>query len=131
MDAVKKSRKADHTDVDYDWHNPPGPIKKKLRGVIEKGLRTEYRRGLASVQSLIQNWEGGRTDAEDAFRSVLDVMKKHEKMIRRRYDLRGSQYCNIILSQILSGVVTEADLDVLGEETKRKFLLRAGRYSLL
>jgi hypothetical protein len=131
LDAVKKSRKADHTDVDYDWHNPPGPIKKKLRGVIEKGLRTEYRRGLASVQSLIQNWEGGRTDAEDAFRSVLDVMKKHEKMIRRRYDLRGSQYCNIILSQILSGVVTEADLDVLGEETKRKFLLRAGRYSLL
>lgn len=128
---MKKSRKADHTDVDYDWHNPPGPIKKKLRGVIEKGLRTEYRRGLASVQSLIQNWEGGRTDAEDAFRSVLDVMKKHEKMIRRRYDLRGSQYCNIILSQILSGVVTEADLDVLGEETKRKFLLRAGRYSLL
>ena len=131
MDAAKKLRKAGYTDADFDWHNPPPSMKKKLRGVIEKGLRTEYRQGLSSVQRLIQDWEGGRTGAEDAFRSVLDVMKKREKMIRRRYDLRGSQYCNIILSQILSGTVTEADLDVLGEETKRKFLLRAGRYSLL
>jgi len=131
LDAAKKLRKAGHSDVDFDWHNPPAPVKKKLRAVIEKGLRTEYRQGLAAVQTLIQNWEGGRTGAEDAFRSVLDAMKKHEKMIRRRYDLRGSQYCNVILSQILSGAVSETDLDVLGEETKRRFLLRAGRYSLL
>jgi len=131
LDAVKKLRKTPFEDGDFNWYDPPKEMKRKLRSVIEKGLRTEYQQCLASVRSAIQNWESGRTDAGDAFRNILDEMKMHEKLMRRRYDLRGSQYCNIILSQILSGVVTEADLDSLGDEVKRRFLLRAGRYSLL
>jgi hypothetical protein len=131
LDAAKKLNKAPVEDGGFNWHDPPAAMKKKLRAVIEKGLRTEYQQCLATVRSAIQNWENGRTEAGDAFKSVLDELKMQEKLIRRRYDLRGSQYCNIVLSQILSGAVTEADLDPLGEETKRRFLLRAGRYSLL
>ena len=131
LDAAKKLNKAPIEDAGFNWHDPPQAMKKKLRAVIEKGLRTEYQQCLTSVRTAIQNWENGRTEAEDAFRSVLEELKMHEKLMRRRYDLRGSQYCNIVLSQILSGVVTEADLDTLGEEAKRRFLLRAGRYSLL
>jgi hypothetical protein len=131
LDAAKKLKKTPIEDDDFNWHEPPKSMKKKLRAVIEKGLKTEYQQCLASVRNAIQHWENGRTDAGDAFNSILEELKMHEKLMRRRYDLRGSQYCNIVLSQILSGVVTETDLDVLGEEMKRRFLLRAGRYSLL
>jgi hypothetical protein len=131
LDAAKKLRKSAVEYGEFDWHDPPQSMKRKLRTVINRGLRAEYQQCLASVKCAVQNWETGRMDAGDAFHSILDELKTQKKLMRRRYDLRGSEYCNIILSQILSGVVTEADLDVLGEETKKRFLLRAGRYSLL
>lgn len=131
MDAAKKLDGTAGEYGDFNWHDPPKSVKKKLRTVIDRGLRAEYQQCLASVRNAVQNWETGRIDAGDAFHSILDELKTQKKLMLRRYDLRGSEYCNIILSQILSGVVTEADLDVLGDETKRRILLRAGRYSLL
>jgi hypothetical protein len=131
LDAAKKMERTGVETSEFNWHDPPKSMKKKLRTLIDRGLRAEYQQSLSSVRNAVQNWENGRTDAGDAFHSILDEMKTQKKLMRRRYDLRGSQYCNIVLSQILSGLVTEADLDALGEETKRRFLLRAGRYSLL
>jgi hypothetical protein len=131
LDAAKRLEKTVVEYGDFNWHDPPKSMKRKLRTVVDRGMRAEYQQCLASVRNAVQNWETGRIDAGDAFHSILDELKTQKKLMRRRYDLRGSEYCNIILSQILSGAVTEADLDVLGEDAKRRFLLRAGRYSLL
>lgn len=130
MEILPKPKRAETVETDFDWHDPHGALKKKLRLVIEKGLMNEYKQRLGLVKHFISEWENGKIGAGEAYSTILGELKKQEKIIRRRYDLRGSQYCNIVLSQLINGVIEEKDLDALGEPVKRRFLDRAADYSV-
>jgi hypothetical protein len=130
LDILKKSKRAGILEEAFDWHDPPRALKKKLRTVIEKGLTAEYKQRLGLVKNFISEWENGKIDAGEAYSTILGELKKQEKIIRRRYDLRGSQYCNIVLSQLMNKVIEEKDLDVLGESVKKRFLARAENYTV-
>lgn len=130
MDILKKPQRTAVLEGAFDWHDPPRALKKKLRAMIEKGLMNEYRQRLGLVKNFISEWENGKIDAGEAYSTILNELKKQEKIIRRRYDLRGSQYCNIVLSQLMNKVIEEKDLDALGESVKKRFLARAADYTV-
>jgi hypothetical protein len=130
LEILPKPKRAETVEPGFEWHDPPRSLKRKLRALIEKGLVNESKRCLGLVKHFISEWENGKIGAGEAYSTILGELKKQEKIIRRRYDLRGSQYCNIVLSQLINGVIDEKDLDALGETVKRRFLDRAADYSV-
>jgi hypothetical protein len=129
LESQKDLNQETNTENTFDWHDPPKSLKKKLRAIIEAGLRNEYERCIQKVRKIITECDGGKIVAGEAFYTIQRELKTQEKIIRRRYDFRGSQYCNIVLFQLIDRVISEEDLEVLGNDVKKFFLKRAERYS--
>ena len=77
--------------------NPSKAHRHKLRSIIEKGLLKEYQFGLREAKAIIEKWENGEINEKESWFNIYKTITKRDKIIGKRYDLRGSQYVSIIL----------------------------------
>ncbi|HPI30066.1 MAG TPA: hypothetical protein PLB59_10535 [Bacteroidales bacterium] len=94
--------------------------KKTAREIIEKGLQTEYVKGLKRFDSILQQWKNKTIDNREAYMQLYESVRKHDKHIARRYDgMTGSKYLMIIAAQLADGILTDADLENFSDEVKQ------------
>jgi hypothetical protein len=112
--------------VDFDWNKPSKSIKTKLRAIIERGLERDFQQGLMKAEEVLSKWKNREIGTEAAYRDLYRKVQSHDKIIDKRYgDMCGSQYCMIVTSQLMDGLIDEQELDVLGESIKEKFVQTA------
>jgi hypothetical protein len=102
--------------------NPSKSHRHKLRSIIEKGLKMEYELGLREAKKVIEQWENGEINEKESWFKIYKTITKRDKIIGKRYDLRGSQYVFIILSLLHDKLIKEDDLDELDREDKEQLI---------
>ena len=102
--------------------------KKIARKVMDKGLDNHYHRGLSDVKAIIQKWETGKFPGNhDAYMKLYQTVKKNDINIGRIYnDKGGSRWVEVIVSQLIDGVITVEDLVDFDEEVRNTILLWSG-----
>ena len=101
--------------------------KKLARKVMDKGLDNHYHRGLSDVKTIIQKWENAKLDNHDAYMKLYQTVKKNDTNIARIYnDKGGSRWVEVMVSQLLDGVITVEDLAEFDEEVRNTILSWSG-----
>jgi len=85
-------------------------------------LIKEYQLGLREAKAIIEKWENGQINEKESWFNIYKTITKRDKIIDKRYDLRGSQYVFIILSLLHDKLIKENDLDELDKEDKEQLI---------
>ncbi len=106
-----------------------GIIKKRqqiARQIIESGLQKEFSNGLSLIDKVLIDWKENRKDNRESYHRLFKTLADFDKHIAHRYDnMSGSKYLFIVAAQLHDGIINEAHLNELSEETiqKIKFLI--------
>ncbi|MGC9374999.1 MAG: hypothetical protein ACP5DQ_08165 [Bacteroidales bacterium] len=93
--------------------------KKIAREIIEKGLQTEYKKGIMQLQEIINQWNPALPDHRETYRKLYKTLTDFDKHISFRYDyLSGSKYLVIIAGQLADKVISINDLKEFSDETR-------------
>ena len=97
--------------------------KKAARNVIDLSLVRELEQGVKEFDALLSRWKSGSLKTDDTYWDLTEAIRKHNKLIRRRYgDIRCSTYLTIILGLMADEIIHENDLKEFSEET-REYLI--------
>lgn len=99
--------------------------KRIARQIIERGLQKEFSNGLSLIDSVLTDWKENKQDNRESYHLLFKIITDFDKHLEQRYDhMSGSKYLFIIAAQLHDGIINEADLNELSEETiqKIKFL---------
>jgi len=103
--------------------------KKIAREIIEKGLQTEYAKGLNSFDGILQHWKNKTIENREAYQKLYDQVRKYDKHIARRYDgMTGSKYLLVIAGQLADGIIKDDDLENFPDEVKQTVKLWASGF---
>ncbi|MFO7999639.1 MAG: hypothetical protein R6U46_00235 [Marinilabilia sp.] len=104
-------------------YNLTKPQKKAAREIIDKGLQRDYQKGLEKVENILGKWRSGKMDNQEAYLAMYKAISKHDKYLARRYDnITGSRYLLTIYGLYVDKVISEEELDPLGEEVKKEIV---------
>jgi hypothetical protein len=95
--------------------------KRVAREVIEKGLQREFSRGLFEADTVLHKWKNtGFEDNRTAYHTLFKTVRDFDRHIARRYDgIKNADLLDIILAQLVEGVIDENDLEGFTEETRQ------------
>lgn len=98
--------------------------KKIARIVMDKGLDNHYMRGMAAVKAIIQKWDSGKfTTHKDAYLQLYQTVKKNDINIARIYnDKGGSRWVEVMVDQLIDGVITAEDLNEFDEDVRNTII---------
>ena len=100
--------------------------KKAARQIIESGLQKEFSNGLSGIDEVLKAWKENKKDNRESYHLLFKTLTDFDKHIARRYDnITGSKYLYVIAAQLHDGIINQAGLTELSEETiqKIKFLI--------
>jgi hypothetical protein len=101
--------------------------KKIARKVMDKGLDNHYKRGLSDVKTIIQKWEDAKLSNQDAYMKLYQTVKKNDINIGRIYnDKGGSRWVEVMVNQLIDGVITVEDLSEFDEDVRNTILSWSG-----
>jgi uncharacterized FlaG/YvyC family protein len=93
--------------------------KKIAREIIEKGLQTEYKKGIMQLQEIIDQWNPVLPDHRETYRKLYKTLTDFDKHISFRYDyMSGSKYLVTIAGQLADKVISINDLKEFSDETR-------------
>jgi divalent metal cation (Fe/Co/Zn/Cd) transporter len=97
--------------------------KKKVRVLIDLGLKRDYIDGVKKVKELVNSFSDYETNARENYNKLYRTVREKDKEIARRYDpLTGSRYYIILIVLLLDGVLTVEDIEDLDDELKKAIL---------
>ncbi len=101
--------------------------KKIARRVMDKGLDNHYKRGLLDVKTIIQKWDSSMLDNHDAYMKLYQAVKKNDINIARIYNDKGrSRWVEVMVSQLIDGVITVEDLAEFDAEVRNAIISWSG-----
>ena len=102
--------------------------KKAARQIIEIGLLREFAVGIQKIEEIIAQWQTDKADSRRTYLELHETLTNHDKHIARRYDyMTGSKYAQIVIAQLIDGVISADDLQHLNEDT-RQYILSATKF---
>ncbi len=97
--------------------------KKKVRALIELGLKRDYIDGIRRVKELINSFADIESNPKEYYLKLYNTIYEKDKDIARRYDdIRGSQYFWRLLMLLREGVLSIADIQELDDELQHEIL---------
>ena len=95
--------------------------KKKVRALIELGLKRDYIDGIKRVKDLVNSFTDYESNPKEYYHKLYRTVRRKDEDIARRYDdLRGSQYFIRLIILLQEGVLSVKDIQDLDEELKQK-----------
>jgi hypothetical protein len=95
--------------------------KKKVRELIERGLIRDYIDGIKSAKDVCDSYIEGKSDPKEYYHKLFSVLHSKDKIIAKRYDgITGSHYIMRLGILFSDGVLTQADLQDVDENLKKK-----------
>jgi hypothetical protein len=102
--------------------------KKIARRVMDKGLDADYQKGLTYAFKILEKWKNGILDNREAYMTLYKSIDRTDNTIARRYNGKGgSRWVEVMVDQLVAGVITEEDLSEFNEEVRNVILTIAGR----
>lgn len=99
------------------------PQKKAAREIIDKGLQRDYQKGLERIENILGKWRSGKMDNQEAYLAMYKAVNNQDKYLARRYDnITGSRYLLTIYGLFVDKVISEEELNPLGEEVKKEIV---------
>jgi hypothetical protein len=100
------------------------PDKKVARVLIERGLETEFEKGLAEFTGIIAGWQSGKTPVKDSYYRLYKSVAEFDKHIGRRYDrMTGSNYFWIVLQLFVDKKIPLSEMDRFAPDVQMRFRL--------
>ncbi len=97
--------------------------KKKVRVLIDLGLKRDYIDGVKKVKELVNSFSDYETNARENYHKLYRMVREKDKEIASRYDpITGSHYYTILVVLLLDGVLTTEDIEDLDDELKQSIL---------
>ena len=97
--------------------------KKKVRALIELGLKRDYIDGIRRVKELVNSFTDYESNPREYYLKLYRTVAKKDMEIAGRYnDLRGSQYFSRLLILLREGVLTTEDIQDLDEALKQRIV---------
>lgn len=102
--------------------------KKIARRIMDKGLDNDYRRGLEKFSKIIEQWKGGNLNNKEAYMKLYSSVDRTDHTIGRRYNNKGgSRWVEVMVDQLVAGVISEEDIAEFDEKLQNKILLYSGK----
>jgi hypothetical protein len=93
--------------------------KRIARKIIDKGLMTEFAKGLTKADKILEGWKQGKMDATDAYQALVKHISVYDKGISKRYDNISNDYLMFfVVQQLHDKVIDEQDLEAFSEDGK-------------
>ena len=98
--------------------------KKIARKVMDRGLDNHYRRALSDIKTIIQKWDDGAfAGNKEAYMQLFQTVDRNDNNIARIYnDKGGSRWVELMVNQLIDGVITEKDLSDFDEDLRNTIL---------
>lgn len=97
--------------------------KKKVRELIDIGLKRDYTDAIKRVKRLCDSFVEGKSDPREYYMKLYSTVKNKDKDIARRYnDLTGSKYLLRLSMLLIDNVLTHDDIRGLDDELKERLL---------
>ena len=95
--------------------------KKKVRALIELGLKRDYIDGIKRVKDLVNSFKDYESNPKEYYHKLYRTVSEKDEDIARRYDdLRGSQYFVRLIILLREGVLSVEELQDLDVELRQK-----------
>lgn len=95
--------------------------KKKVRELIEIGLKRDYLDGVKRVKEISDSFIEGKSDPKEYYHKLFSSLNDKDEVIAKRYnDLRGSNYFIRLVMLLEDGVVSREEIRDLDDELKAK-----------
>ena len=97
--------------------------KKIAHELIAKGLQADLRSGLKSFDTILQEYKDDGGDIRDHYNNFFKTVKEFDRFTIRRYEgMRNSDLLNTLASQLIEGLLQEAELAAFSPETRNEIL---------
>jgi hypothetical protein len=105
------------------YYDLPKSQKKIARILMDKGLMREFENGINQVDSTILRWKNGELDNREAYHEIYKQITLFDKHIGKRYDhIGGSRYVEVLLGQLVDGIITIEELDDFDEKVRNDII---------
>lgn len=102
--------------------------KKIARRVMDKGLDTDYQRGLQNAADIVERWQKGALNNRDAYMEIFKSINDTDDIIANRYNRKGgSRWVEVMADQLANDVITEEDISEFNEEVQNVIMIFSGK----
>ncbi|MGM0531728.1 MAG: hypothetical protein ACQER7_10285 [Bacteroidota bacterium] len=75
------------------------------------------------MENILGKWRSGKMDNQEAYFAINKAVSNQDKYLARRYDnITGSRYLLTIYGLYVDKVISEEELNPLGEEVKKEIV---------